>query len=224
MEQGRKAGSWWLYKNEPKNEMFSEYLTCRIGMAMGYDMAYYQITKDKRFIKTRDFTEGRINLQHIDGFVVDHEEDGKLVPDDDYSYNYSKLKSLSSELAEAYLQICVLDALCENYDRHTKNYGFLTDQKTGQILSLAPNYDNNNSLYANYGLDINRQGGLLREFLRFADKEGIALQIPMLQKEELEGIIDEAAAKTAFDFEEQSLGRKELTSFLLNGLKELKGE
>ena len=63
----------------------------------------------------------------------------------------------------------------ENYDRHTENYGVLTDRNTGKIISFAPNYDNNNSLYANYNLDTERTGGVLRQFTRFLKESDIKL-------------------------------------------------
>lgn len=39
-----------------------------------------------------------------------------------------------------------MDTLCANPDRHTNNFGLLRDVKTGKLLGLAPNYDNNMAL------------------------------------------------------------------------------
>lgn len=218
-EKGWKLeqGTWWLYKNEPIHEVVSEYLTYRIGQALGYSMAEYDIVENGKFIKTKDFTGGKVNLQHIDSIMVDHMEQGREVPDDDYAYNYSTLLTFSPELAEQYLKLCTLDAICENYDRHTKNYGVLTDQQSGKLLSLAPNYDNNNSLFANYGLLAQeRKGGLLREFIRFIDDQGISLDLPLLPEKILDEIFSETKQKTTYEFDE-----KGLKGFILDGLEKL---
>lgn len=217
-EKGWKLedGVWWLYKNEPVHEIVSEYLTYRIGKVLGFDMAEYEIAENGRFIKTRDFTAGAVNLQHIDAVMRDHEEEGRTVPDDDYAYNYWELLKYSSAMAKQYLNLCTLDALCENYDRHTKNYGMLTDRRTGKILKLAPNYDNNNSLFANYGLSKERKGGLLREFLRFLDTEGLYIELPPLPEEALDAIFKETRERSGYDFDEAFL-----KAFILEGYRQL---
>ena len=213
-------GCWWLYKNEPEEEMLSEYLTYRIGKMFGYPMAEYELVEQVeqgRFIRTRDFTEGRYNLQHMDSLVVDHTEDGQEVPDDDYQYNYNTLYAIRPELAQQYLQICILDALCENYDRHTKNYGLLTERKTGKIVSLAPNYDNNNSLFANYGLKKDRNGGLLKEFLRFVNRACISLTVPEFVESKLRDVLEDVQMQVKEPFDLAFL-----TEFLCNGVQALK--
>ena len=66
--------------------------------------------------------------------------------DDDYTHCFSTLYALSPALAEEYLKIVWMDTLCFNMDRHTKNFGVLRDVKSGEILGMAPNYDNNVAL------------------------------------------------------------------------------
>lgn len=39
-----------------------------------------------------------------------------------------------------------MDTICANPDRHTNNFGFLRDVKTGELIGFAPNYDNNMAL------------------------------------------------------------------------------
>lgn len=218
-EKGWKleADGWWLYKNEPVEEIVSEYLTYRIGAAMGFPMAEYRIVSAGRFIKTKDFTKGQFNLQHIDGIMVDHKEGEREIPDDDYQYNFAVLKDIHPKLARQYLQICVLDALCENYDRHTKNYGFLTDRETGEIVSMAPNYDNNNSLFANYGLKKEREGGVLRLFRNFIETGKIPFKAPNLSEEEIKTIISEVKAQIDYPLDSEFL-----LEFLTNGIKKLR--
>lgn len=216
-EKGWKLenGAWWLYKNEPPQEIASEYLTYRIGQALKFDLAIYEIEQGS-YIKTKDFTEGRMNLQHIDCMMVDHSESDRDIPDDDYAYNYRELLKCSPELADQYLKICTLDALCENFDRHTKNYGVLTDQESGSIIKLAPNYDNNNSLFANYGLDAERKGGLLREFLRFLDEQGLRIELPALEDTVLTEIYMETREKIEYEFDLQFF-----KEFIQNGYTQL---
>lgn len=218
-EKGWKLenGEWWLYKNEPVEEVVSEYIAYRLGKAMGYRMAEYEIVDGGKFIKTKDFTQGKYNLQHIDSIVSDHREGDKIVPDDDYKYNYLTLKEIDEKLAEEYISICILDAICENYDRHTKNYGLLTDSNTGKIISLAPNYDNNNSILANYGITADHLGGLLQHFIRFVKENRIPLKLPSLSKKTVEQIVEETYALVNHDFDQ-----KLITNFIISGYNKLK--
>ena len=41
-----------------------------------------------------------------------------------------------------------MDTIIANPDRHTFNFGLLRDAQTGEIVSLAPNFDNNMALIA----------------------------------------------------------------------------
>ena len=47
-----------------------------------------------------------------------------------------------------YVKMIFLDTICANPDRHTNNFGLLRDVKTGKLVGLAPNYDNNMALIA----------------------------------------------------------------------------
>ena len=208
---------WWLYKNQRINENLSEYITSRIGEALGFNMAKYYLEDKGSLIRTKDFTAGKYNLQHIDCIMTDHYEDGEAVPDDDYLYNYKTLMAISKDLAEQYINICICDAVCENFDRHTKNYGLLTDRQTGEIISLAPNYDNNNSLYANRGLDADRNSGVIRYFAEFVSQNNIPLIVPELYIGDLEDIIDEAYSSSQYEFDREFVNR-----FIANGINRLR--
>ena len=56
-------------------------------------------------------------------------------------------------------------------DRYTNNYGLIRDISSGDIVSLAPNYDNNIALIANgYPSDVTREkDGLMKFFFEFID-------------------------------------------------------
>ena len=44
---------------------------------------------------------------------------------------------------EAFREMVVIDAIIANIDRHAGNYGFMVDNKTGEILRMAPLSDQN---------------------------------------------------------------------------------
>lgn len=193
-------GSWWLYKNESKIEITSELITCRIGKLLGFDMAEYELSNDKKYIKTKDFTFGTFNLQHADSFVYDHEEDGIEVTDEDYKYNYLTFNGISSSIAMQYLNIVFLDALCANVDRHTKNYGVLTNKSTGEIVKMAPNFDNNESLgvYTRIEQPYNTKIGI-DELVKLINELDIKYHVPNLQKDDVKSIISECNVYGCYD-------------------------
>ncbi len=144
-------GKWYLYKLGKPEEIFSEVFTYKLGELLGFDMAVYEAIGDK--IRSLDFTNaGELNLQTMSSIVGE---------DENYSLSYNKLKELDQSLAHKFLDIIYLDTLVRNPDRHTRNYGVLTDS-SGDIVKLAPNYDNNLSLIATgYPNNPNRENDLL---------------------------------------------------------------
>jgi len=56
-----------------------------------------------------------------------------------------------------------LDSLIFNTDRHTANYGFIFDTNTLELVSLAPIYDNDNSLFNRVGLLSKHSSSVLEE-------------------------------------------------------------
>lgn len=209
-----EQGEWWLYKNEPVREIVSEYITCLVGKALGYDMADYFIENNGAlFIKSRCFTGKSCNLHHIDSIMIDHTEGEQFVTDDDYGYNYRTLYEMSPQLASQYLDICTLDAICENFDRHTKNYGILTDRSTGKIIKLAPNYDNNNSLLANTNLSLDRNSGVMRMFIRFLKKEGITINLPKINQDTIKDIVEDAYLQAGY-----TQDKIDLAAMISNGI------
>ena len=115
--------------------MFSELFVYELCKALGFPTAHYE--KAGPFIRTVDFTAGKVNFESAFSLVGE---------DEDYSLNYRTFKAISPAMADDYVQLLMMDAFCLNADRHTENYGVLRDIKTGKILSLAPNFDNNIAL------------------------------------------------------------------------------
>ena len=184
-EKGWKLiqGEWWLYKNETQTEIFHEMLTSVIGQNLGFNMALYEY-KDG-YIRTKDFTKGIYNLQHADSIMKDHiSKSGQKIIDEDWKYNYEEFCKLGNNIANDYLNILYLDAICNNVDRHTKNYGILTDRTSGKLIGLTPNYDNNMSFY---GIDekANYSDKLTKDFVSFIIENNINFAPPLSLNREM---------------------------------------
>lgn len=170
-----KDGVWWMYKSGTREEYFSELFIAQLGARLGFSMAEYEMDGD--YIRTKDFTHGAaVNFETADGIVGE---------DDDYTHCFSTLYALSPTLAEEYLKIVWMDTLCFNMDRHTKNFGVLRDVESGEILGMAPNYDNNVALISRgYSKDVTRsRDGLIRFYQEFLEQSPAAAS--MLYRMEL---------------------------------------
>ena len=128
-------GTWTMLKTSTPEERFSEIFIYHLCKAMGLPAAIYYDWNGRT--ASPDFTEGCLNFEPMRYLVGD---------DEDYELSYSVLYSLSCTMARQYLDIIFMDALVLNPDRHTDNYGLLRNRATGEILSLAPNFDNNLAL------------------------------------------------------------------------------
>ena len=156
-------GRWAMVKKGNTLERLSELFICRLGQALGFPMAEYRLDGDT--VISPDFTNGAaVNYEAAEGIVGGNE---------DYRANFDAFWNFSPALAAQYLQIIYLDALCFNMDRHTQNYGVLRDVNTGEILTMAPNFDNNIALFAR---------GIPKNLIRENDKL-IALYAELLQDE-----------------------------------------
>ena len=54
---------------------------------------------------------------------------------------------------EDYASMMVFDALIYNTDRHLTNFGVLRNSRTGELLDMAPVFDNGRSLFFNLAFD-----------------------------------------------------------------------
>ena len=199
-------GKWWMYKNGNSEECFSELFICKLGEKLGLDMAHYEL--DGQYIRSKDFTDGAsVNFEPLRALVDD---------DDDYENCFNVLKKLSPDIAKQYLLLIWMDSICYNMDRHTENFGLIRDVHTGEILSLAPNYDNNIALIAKgYPTDVSRKSdGLIRFFSEFLMSSDDALEMyrQMDLPEITDKIIDEC-----FDEIPIEVDREYIRSFILNG-------
>ena len=178
-------GQWWMIKAGKPEELFSELLICEIGKLLGFPMAQY--APDGNFIKSRDFT---------DHAKVDFESAAGLIGEEsDYIKIYEALKPFGAKIAESYLQMCYLDALVINMDRHEYNFGLLRDSDTGRVLSLAPFFDHNIALvsrisisYPKMSFENDRLINDFAELARYAEKP---LSIRVLTRKDIEKPIRE---------------------------------
>ena len=178
----QQDGHWVMVKSGTPEEHFSEIFTATLGKHLGFDMAEYALSG--AYVVSRDFTEGRLNFEPMANLVQDNE---------DYDFNYDVLQNLNPALLKSYLDILFMDALVFNVDRHTQNYGLLRSRKTGEILSMAPNFDNNMALISRgYASDLsNIANPLIGQFQELLREKNIQYPVPKLTKEALEHIANE---------------------------------
>ena len=145
-------GQWWMHKKATHDEMFSELFIYRLGVELGFRMAEYK--RGNGVIKTKDFT---------DNALVNFEPAFNILGDDeDYIKSVEMLKMICPDAVGDYVKMLFLDTICANPDRHTFNFGVLRDADNGEILGLAPNFDNNMALISRgYPKNITRKNDLL---------------------------------------------------------------
>ena len=194
-------GEWWLYKKANHEELFSELFIYRLGKALGFNMAEYE--RGKGCIKTRDFTNNAsVNFESAYSFLGDNE---------DYIDNINALRELCPDGVGDYVQMLFLDTICANPDRHTFNYGILRNVNTGEILGLAPNFDNNMALISRgYPKNIKRKNDVLVKLFNelTAYDKSLKMYIPVLTAEMVSGVVRELNMRVRAN---------EVTDFIMNG-------
>lgn len=204
-------GEWWMYKSGNGNEYFSELFICRLGEKLGLPMAHYEL--DGEYIRSKDFTNGaEVNFEPMRALADD---------DEDYENCFNILNEISPDIAGQYLLLLWMDTVCYNMDRHTENFGLLRDVKTGEIISLAPNYDNNIALIAKgYPTDVNREHdgliGFLRTFIQ-SSEEAHEMYRQMKLPEITESMIDECMDEIPIKAD-----REYIRSFILGGQEKVR--
>lgn len=147
-------GEWWLYKVGNKEEIFSELFYSRLFEKLSMPTAHYEY--DGQYILSKNFAT-KENFEPLVCIVGDESDITKI---------YLSLNDINHQIALDYLRLCAFDVILNNVDRHNENCGVLRDKKTGKIISLAPNYDNNLSLISrDKNLSISIKEGFLAHFL-----------------------------------------------------------
>ena len=176
-------GRWYMYKKASHDELFSELFVCRLGCALGMNMAWYE--RGRGYIKTPDFTEGAsVNFEPALTFMGDNEDYGDVV---------TALSDLCPDAVCDYIRMIYLDTLTLNPDRHTGNFGLLRDTGSGEFTGLAPNFDNNMALISRgYPSMPGRSDILIRLFCElikaYPQYKGI---MPPVSRRQVEGCIED---------------------------------
>lgn len=157
-------GRWWMYKSANHDEMFSELFTCRLGQALGMNMAVYE--RGDKCVKSLDFTDSAsVNFEPAAAFMGDNE---------DYADVAEKLKTICPQAIADYVRMIFLDTIVANPDRHTANFGLLRDTKTGELIGLAPIFDHNMALISRgYPKAPTKNDLLIKLFNEFIDANPI---------------------------------------------------
>jgi hypothetical protein len=133
-----KGGRWWMHKKANHEEMFSELFIYELGVRLGMNMAVYE--RGEACVKSLDFTDSAsVNFEPASAFMGDNE---------DYFDVIEALERICPAAIPDYIRMIFLDTVCANPDRHTNNFGLLRDTANGELLGLAPNFDNNMALIA----------------------------------------------------------------------------
>ena len=193
-------GEWWLYKVGTKNERYSEVFCSRLFEKLGLPTAHYEI--EGNYIKTKNFASD-VNFEPMVSLVGDNE---------DIEFIYDALNKINHKLALDYLRLISFDVILNNVDRHNENCGIIRDRKTGNIISLAPNYDDNLCLISrSTTLIATIQEGFLSLFLKTLRnskeiKEGLReIIFPSITMDLLKSIHEEIGIEVDIDFD--SIGK-----------------
>ena len=115
-------------------EPYSEALAAEILEAAGIDHVPYEVVRHHGSLASKCplFTSEEV------GFVSAHRFfDGPFDVEDMLKF----CRAHDSE--ERFREMVIMDALTANVDRHAGNYGFLVDNATGEVLHMAPLFDQN---------------------------------------------------------------------------------
>ena len=196
-----RKGQWWMHKKANHDEMFSELFIYKLGSELGFKMAEYE--RGNGVIKTKDFTNNAlVNFEPAFNILGD---------DEDYIKTVEMLKSICPDAIGDYIKMLFLDTICANPDRHTFNFGVLRNADSGEILGLAPNFDNNMALISRgYPKNITRKNDLLIKLFNelMQHDESLKKYIPSLS----EDLIKEAIRSVGM-----RVKSKEITQFIMNG-------
>lgn len=203
-----RNNQWWMYKAANHNELFSEWFVCKLGKALGMNMAEYEPGPEyAKCIMSTDFTfQGQVNFEPAHSLLGDNL---------DYIFTATTLRELSPSLLPDYIRMIYLDTLVFNPDRHTSNFGLLRNWD-GQILGMAPNFDNNLALIANgYPKNITRkEDRLISDLLDILQWDNSLVKyLPE---------VSEVVVKTILAEMNMRVRREEITQFIMNGYRRIK--
>ena len=155
---------WWLYKLQPSNATRSEVEISKVLRRIGWAAAVYEyIGAYRTRVRSKNFVGKGEFFEPYDSFRFMFKD----TSDDDVVI-MANLTSLGDAFRRDWKRILAADAFFMNTDRHMRNFGVIRSSKTGDVLRLAPNFDNNQAYTANPG---GFSANMLRLFVRSADAE-----------------------------------------------------
>jgi len=125
-------------------EPYCEYFASQIATAMGLNAVTYNISKWKGILCSTCELFTSKNYSYISV--------GRLVTEGGLSSVLKFYKNISKKAYQDVASMLVFDALICNEDRHLGNFGVLVDNYKGEIVGMAPIFDNGLSLF-NYAMD-----------------------------------------------------------------------
>lgn len=131
----------WLYKSGSSLhviEPVSEYLASQLAEKICLNYVSYDLTayRDKLVSKCALFTDEMTGFAKANAVFRGEQTIPKLL---------AFCQANGGD--DAFRRMCLLDALSLNPDRHYGNFGFLFDNKTMEISTMAPVFDNNRALF-----------------------------------------------------------------------------
>ena len=139
----------WLYKGGTEgfantgNEPYCEFYASQIAERMGLHAVHYELERWKGILasKCKLFTD--IDTAYI--------PIGRIVRSGGIDACLEYYRGLGEDFYQELVSMIVFDAVIVNEDRHYGNFGLLRDNKSGEIISPAPIFDNGLSLLC-YGM------------------------------------------------------------------------
>ena len=158
-------GAWWLYKLQSAASTEAEVEISRVLRNIGWDAAEYCfVGRYRKRVKTRNFLQPEEFFEPYDSFRFFFDD-----PSDNDDVIYRNIASLGPGFEEAWKRILLADAVFVNTDRHMRNFGVIRSSKSGEVLRLAPNFDNNQAYLANPGGEYS--GSMLKMLMKNADRQ-----------------------------------------------------
>jgi len=157
--------AWWLYKLQSAAATEAEVEISRVLQAVGWDAAEYRfVGRFRKRVKARNFLKPHEFFEPYDSFRFFFDD-----PGDDDTVICRNIASLGPEFEKAWKRILLADAVFLNTDRHMRNFGVIRSSATGEVLRLAPNFDNNQAYLANPGGVYT--DAMLKLYMKHADRQ-----------------------------------------------------
>ena len=142
-----EGDAWWLYKLQSTAATRAEVAISQVLRDCGWAAAEYAYAgRYRKRVRSKNFLNPGEFFEPYDSFRFFFDN-----PSDDDDVITSNLASLGPIIERDWRRILLSDALFFNTDRHMRNFGVIRDSHTGEVLRLAPNFDNNQAYDANPG-------------------------------------------------------------------------